>query len=157
MLRKLITALKKNNLTISVAESCTGGYVSYLLTKIPGSSKVFKSGVVVYSLDAKNKLFGISGKLLKETEGVSRKVAYLLSQRVRNKFNTDIGTSVVGFAGPYSRKGIRKGTVFLSVSYNKKTIVKKVIINGSRDTVRKKASNNLIEMIYSSILKQKKP
>ena len=65
MLRKLIAALKKNKLTVSVAESCTGGYVSYLLTKIPGSSNVFKSGAVVYSLSTKNKLFGIPNNLLK--------------------------------------------------------------------------------------------
>ncbi|RLB76221.1 MAG: competence/damage-inducible protein A, partial [Deltaproteobacteria bacterium] len=138
-------------LTISVAESCTGGYTSYLLTKIPGSSKVFKSGVVVYSLDAKSKLFGISRTLLKETEGVSKKTACLLSQKVRKKFNTDIGASVVGFAGPYAKKGIRKGTVFLSVSYSRETIVKKIIIDAPRDTVRRKAAKSLIELIYRQV------
>ena len=153
MLKKLITALKKNNLTISVAESCTGGYVSYLLTKIPGSSKVFKSGVVVYSLGAKNKLLGIPYQLLKYTEGVSEKVAQLLSERVRKKFNTDIGASVVGFAGPRARTGVKTGTVFLSVSFNKKTIVEKTIIKGSRDTVRKEASRILIELIYKQVAK----
>ena len=150
ILRKLVKTLKEKNLTVSVAESCTGGYVSYLLTKIPGSSKVFKSGSVVYSLSAKNKLFSIPMKLLENTEGVSREVALILSERTKDKFGTDIGASVVGFAGPDYRKGVKKGTVFLSVSY-KKTIVEKMVIEGPRDAVRKKASKYLIELIYKQI------
>ncbi len=150
LLEKLVKILKNKKITLSVAESCTGGFVSYLLTKIPGSSKIFKGAFVTYSLESKNKFFKIPLSSLKRTEGVSEKICLLLAKKIRKKFNTDIGTAVVGFAGPKAKKGIKVGTVYISLTYRNSGCVKKVIIKGSRDKIRKTASKLLIKLIYDT-------
>ena len=146
-LENLITFLKAKKITVAAAESASGGYLSYLLTKIPGSSKVFKGSIVVYSLEAKNKFFKIPFPLLKKTRGVSKEVAILLAKGVRKLFKTDLGLSIVGFAGP----GIKQGTVFFSIADKKDVIVKKLIIKGSRDYVRKTASLAVIDLLYKKL------
>lgn len=157
-LKKLITTLKQRKKTIALAESCSGGYASYLLTKIPGASAVFKGAIVTYSLEAKNKFFKVPAALLKKTQGVSKEVALKLATGARKKFNADIGASIVGFAGPSTTlrasKKEKTGTIFIAFSSKEKEQVKKVIIKGGRDTIRKKASTRLIELIHKSITTQ---
>ncbi|MCM8824079.1 MAG: CinA family protein, partial [Candidatus Omnitrophica bacterium] len=141
LLQKIIHILKERKLTISLAESCTGGYTSYLLTKIPGSSAVFKGSVVVYSMEAKKIFLGIPHSLLKNTPGVSKDVCIMLAKNIRNILSTDLGASIVGFAGPTSKKGVPVGTIFISIADKNSADVKKLIIKGDRDKIRKKASN----------------
>lgn len=150
-LKKLIVALKNNNLTLAAAESASAGYFSYLLTKIPGSSKVFKGGVVVYSLESKNKLLGLPWPLLKKSQGVSQEVAILLAKKARQVFKTDLAVSLVGFASPPARGGIKVGTIFMAVADKNGVVSKKIIIKGSRDYVRKKASLSLINFLYKNL------
>jgi len=150
-LEKVIYILKDQNITVSIAESCSGGYASYLLTRIPGSSKVFKGGFILYSLDSKNKLLKIPKKTLKETRGVSKEIAIILAKKVKKKFSSDIGLSIVGFAGPEANKNIKKGTTFIALADKKYFIAKKMIIKGTRDQVRKKVSLYLIDLLYSHI------
>ena len=150
-LKKVIHTLQKRKLTIAAAESCTGGYLSYLLTKIPGSSKVFKGSIIAYSLESKNKFFKISSSLLKRTQGVSEEISLILAKKVKKIFRTSIGISVVGFAGPKTKKGIKVGTIFMSIADKKGTETKKLIIKGNRDTIRKKASQYLIKLIHERI------
>lgn len=145
-LKKLILTLKKEGKTLALAESCSGGYASYLLTKIPGASKVLKGTLVVYSLDTKSRLLKISPSLLEKTQGVSKEVALQLAAGVRKKLDADIGAAIVGFASP--ERSRRAGTVFIAVSDKSKQKVKKLIIKGSRDIVRKKASNALADLLY---------
>lgn len=150
-LKNLIAILKNKKESLAVAESCSGGYLSYLLTKISGSSKVFKGGIVVYSLEAKNKFFKIPYPLLKKTQGVSSKVASLLAKRVKKVFKSDVGVSLVGFAGPESKKGVKAGTVFMAVADKNGVISKKIVVKGNRDIVRKKASLYLIGLLYKHL------
>lgn len=150
-LKNLIAILKNKKKSLAVAESCSGGYLSYLLTKIPGSSKVFKGSIVVYSLEAKNKFFKIPLPLLKKTQGVSNEIALLLAKRVKKVFNSDIGVSLVGFAGPETKKGIKAGTVFMAVADKNGVISKKIVVKGNRDIVRKKASLYLIGLLYKHL------
>jgi len=146
VLKKLIAALKKQKKSLALAESCSGGYASYLLTKIPGASAVFKGAIITYSLETKNKFFKVPSPLLTKTKGVSKEVALKLAAGVRKKFNADIGASIVGFAGPKPSR--RTGTIFIAFSDKNKEKVRKIIIKGNRDTVRKKASHLLIKLIY---------
>lgn len=148
---KLISALKKKKLSLALAESCSGGYVSYSLTKTPGASKVFKGSIVVYSLSSKNKFFNISPGILKKTQGVSEDIAITLAKKVKKKFDSDVGASIVGFAGPGAKKGIKVGTVFIGLSIKAKCFSKKIIIKGTRDQVRKRASSYLIDLLYKNI------
>ena len=167
-LKKLTINLKEKGQTLALAESCSGGYASYLLTKMPGASEVFKGAVVVYSLEAKNKLFKIPSSLLKKTQGVSKEVALKLATGVRKKFNADIGASIVGFAGPSTtlrtsteqsrsagpgaKTKAQVGTTFIAYCSKNKKGTKKIIIKGNRDNVRKKASAHLIDLIYKAYI-----
>jgi len=148
-MKKLIRSLKKKKLSLALAESCTAGYASYLVTKTAGSSKVFKGGVIVYSLESKNKFFKIPLSTLKKTQGVSEKTALALARGVRKLLNADIGGSVVGFAGPTDKK---TGLCFIAVCNSKKSISKKLSLKGSRDNIRKKAGLSLLSLITSFTL-----
>ncbi|MCF7874192.1 MAG: CinA family protein [Candidatus Omnitrophica bacterium] len=145
---KIFKNLKNKNLTLATVESATGGYLSYLLTKIPGSSTIFKGSFVVYSLDSKNKLFKLPKNLLQETQGVSKEVAAYLAEKIRKKLKTNIGISVVGFAGPTAKKGIKVGTTFLAISDKERIFVTSAVIDGSRDKVRKKTAKLAAEILY---------
>jgi len=123
--KKLIATLKKDKLSLALAESVSAGYASFCLTKVPGSSKVFKGGLVVYSLDTKNILFKIPQSTLKKTQGVSKDIALKLAEKVKKKLKADIGAAVVGFAGPSTKKGVKVGTSFIAVSYKAKNWTKK--------------------------------
>jgi PncC family amidohydrolase len=150
-LEKLIAILKKRRLSLALAESCTAGFASYLLTKIAGSSKVFKGALVVYSLESKNKLFKIPKSLLIKDKGVSKKTALSLAKAVRKKFSASIGGSLVGFAGPTAKKGVKVGVIFVGIAFKNSSISKKIIFKGNRDTVRKKASFFLIKSLYEEL------
>lgn len=150
-LKNLINTLKLKKLTLALAESCTGGFASYLITKTPGASAVFKAGVVVYTLEAKNKLFNLPLKNLQKYGGVSEKIAIILAKKVRKKFAADIGGAIVGFAGPGAKRGVKVGTVFLALNFKNTTISQKAVIKGKRDVVRKKASNILIDLLYKNL------
>ena len=71
----------------------------------------------------------------------------MLAKKVKGIFNTDIGISIVGFAGPKAKRGVNIGTVFIAVSYKNLSLSKKIVINGGRDAVRKKASYEAINLI----------
>ncbi|MDD5070888.1 MAG: CinA family protein [Candidatus Omnitrophica bacterium] len=148
--KKLVTSLKAKNLTLSLAESCSGGYLSYAITKVPGSSKVFKGSVVVYSLESKNIFLNLPKKLLDKSQGVSAEVAKQLAKSVQKKLKTSVGASIVGFAGP---GGLEKkiGLVYICLTYKNKSYTKKLNLVGSRDKIRKKSCLVLAELINKII------
>jgi nicotinamide-nucleotide amidase len=146
--KKIFNLLKNKNLTLAAAESETAGYLSYLLTKTPGSSAKFKGSFVVYSLDSKNKLFKLPEKLLKKTQGVSKEIAVFLAEKARKKLKSSIGISVVGFAGPAAKKGIKVGTTFIAIADKKEIFVTNAVIAGKRDNVRKKTAKLAAELLY---------
>jgi len=146
-LKNLIFYLRIKKLTISAAESASGGYLSYLLTKIPGSSKIFKGGLIVYSPESKNKLLHIPVPLLNKTQGVSEDVSILLAKRTKQFFKTDLAISLVGFASAPAQKGMKVGTIFIAVADRYGVISKKILIKGSRDCVRKQASLMAIDLL----------
>ena len=96
----IISLLKKNNNTLSVAESCTGGYLSNLLTNVSGSSEVFKVGFVTYSNEFKNKLLNVNEVLFKEYGAVSSDVAIAMAEGCLKSSGADFALSITGIAGP---------------------------------------------------------
>lgn len=146
-LKNLIFYLRIKKLTISAAESASGGYLSYLLTKTPGSSKVFKGGLIVYSFESKNKLLHVPVPLLNKTQGVSEDISILLAKRTKQFFKTDLAISLVGFASAPTQKDMKAGTIFIAVADRYGAISKEILIKGSRDYVRKKASLIAIDLL----------
>lgn len=90
----------KHKLTISIAESCTGGLISKQLTDNPGSSNFIVGGIVAYSNEIKNKILQVPQSILKKYGAVSSNVAEIMAYNVANLYETDIGLSITGIAGP---------------------------------------------------------
>ncbi|MBX0333159.1 competence/damage-inducible protein A [Pontibacter sp. HSC-14F20] len=92
--------LKERGLTISTAESCTGGYLAHRLTSVPGSSAYFMGSVVAYDNSAKTNVLGVKPETLQEHGAVSEATVLEMAQNVRRKLKTDIGVATSGIAGP---------------------------------------------------------
>ncbi len=114
--KDLIGTSRKKGITISTAESCTGGYISNLITNIPGASDVYIGGVVAYSNELKIALIGVKEETLVRHGAVSRETALEMSRGVRSRTGSDIGLSVTGIAGPDGGSEEKPvGTVFISI------------------------------------------
>ena len=111
----LIQALKASNRTLSLAESLTGGQAQAMLTAVPGSSVVFKGGVVTYSDELKNRFLGVSLATIDTHSVVSKEVAFEMIQGLIHQTNTDYGLAFTGEAGPVSSSGQPVGTVFIGM------------------------------------------
>ena len=108
--------LISKNLTISTAESCTGGELSHLITSVSGSSQYFLGGICTYQTQKKTEILGVSEDLIKEKTVVSEEVAQAMSLGCQKLFKTDISLSTTGVAGPNSDEFESEiGTVFYSV------------------------------------------
>lgn len=95
-----VSHLQATGRTVALAESCTGGLVSHLLTSIPGSSAVFRLGIVAYANEAKTRLLGVPCDLIESLGAVSEPVAEAMARGVRNAAGTDYAASTSGIAGP---------------------------------------------------------
>ena len=133
LLNKIYLQLKSRNLTLATAESCTGGLIAHTLTNVSGSSDYFDRGVVSYSNKAKMDLLDVSENILKEHGAVSKEVAEAMAEGIRKKSKVDIGLSTTGIAGPTGgTKEKPVGLVYISISTEKKTYVKKFNFGGDR-------------------------
>ena len=140
--KKLIQLCIEKGLSISIAESCTGGLIASKLISIPGASKVIDCGLVTYSNKAKQIYLDVPEFNLQKYGAVSKQVAELMINGLKNKNNSDIFISTTGIAGPEG--GSKKkpvGTVFHSFNIKKKaTLTIKNFYEGSRHKIRLKAS-----------------
>jgi PncC family amidohydrolase len=111
------SALLDHGYTISTAESCTGGLLSHTLTRISGSSAYFVGGVVAYSNQIKEQALGVQAQTLMAYGAVSEQTAREMAEGIRNRFNTDIGLSTTGVAGPTGGSADKPvGLVWMGVS-----------------------------------------
>jgi PncC family amidohydrolase len=145
--KKIITQMIKNHTTLCAIESCTGGYLSYLITKTPGSSKIFKGSIIAYSLDVKNRLLGIKQQFLKKTQGLTLETAKQLAKNGKKLFNCDIAVAIVGVAGPGSINKIPAGTVCIAVNSRNKSLSQRFHFTGNRELVRRQAAQKALNLL----------
>ena len=113
----LIKKLKEKKVSLSVAESCTGGLIQNRLTNISGSSMVYKGGIVAYSNPIKIKVLKVKEKIIGKFGAVSKQTAEEMAKNIRVLYDTDIGLSVTGIAGPDGGSVDKPvGTVYISIS-----------------------------------------
>jgi nicotinamide-nucleotide amidase len=137
--------LTEKKLTLSAAESCTGGLVSKLITDIPGASSYFLGSIVSYSNSIKSEVLGVSEKILNTFGAVSNETACEMATGILAKTKSDIGIAVTGIAGPEGgSKEKPVGTVYFAVASATKIENAKAIFNGDRNTVRHKAAEYVI-------------
>jgi nicotinamide-nucleotide amidase len=111
----LVSTLAGQGKTVSVAESCTGGLLSELLTSVPGSSEVYRGGFVSYSAESKNQIVHVPADVLQKYGTVSSQVAEILAENTRQQFGTDFALSITGVAGPASVENHPVGLVYIGL------------------------------------------
>ena len=115
VIQKVHEQCKKRGLTLSVAESCTGGLISHYITMIPGASTFFKAGVISYSADAKQKILGISPETIARFGVVSEETAREMAEKILKLTGTDCSLSTTGNLGPGVLEGKDKGLIYTAV------------------------------------------
>jgi nicotinamide-nucleotide amidase len=144
----------KRKLTVSVAESCTGGRLGDRITDVPGSSDYFMGGVISYSNPAKVNLLGVDSRVLASKGAVSREVALQMASGVRKKLKTDIGVGVTGIAGPTGGSRAKPvGLVFIAVCSKKDALCIKKIFKGSRTSIKAQSTEEAVGMLQKFIVR----
>lgn len=148
--------LRKHNLTLAVAESCTGGLIANRLTDIPGSSDYFDRGFITYSIRAKHELLDVPMTIIEKFGVVSSQTAFAMAEGARKKGKTDLGMGVTGIAGPTggtSEKPV--GLVYIAVAYDRGNICKEFNFKGSRKEIKEKASDEALKLIKEYLVAKK--
>ena len=131
--KALLNFMTEKGLTLSVAESCTGGYISHLLTQHAGSSKVFFGGSVTYSNELKQSLLDVSAETIAKYGAVSEETVKEMVEGALRNFKSDYAIAVTGIAGPDGGTADKPvGTVYIAVASAKKTVVKKFTFGNKR-------------------------
>jgi nicotinamide-nucleotide amidase len=140
--------LRQSRQTLSVAESCTGGMISALLTDIPGSSDYFRGGVVAYANDAKEELLGVARTTLERHGAVSEEAAREMASGARKRFESDLAAAVTGIAGPDGGTPEKPvGTVWFGLADARETSARSRRFVGDRAMVRRAASLFALELV----------
>ena len=140
--------LKTKKLTVAVAESCTGGMLGEMITRIPGSSEYFQGGVISYSAQIKEELLKVPPEVIKKYGEVSEQVAKLMAEGVRRYCHSDIGISITGIAGPGGATEKKKvGLVYMALADGKKTITQKHQLFGNRQLIRLRSARRALNML----------
>lgn len=134
--------------TLVSAESCTGGGIGAALTAVPGSSEVYKGGIISYTNWVKANVLHVPQALLDTVGAVSAPVAEAMAKGAREVLQADVAVSVTGLAGPGGDEyGNPVGTVFLGYSDEKETIFREFHFRGDRDTVRSQALKEALKLV----------
>ena len=145
--------LIEKKLTISTAESCTGGLVSSTLINYPGISSVFIEGCVTYSNESKINRLGVNPSTLEIYGAVSEETAREMAEGIAKNFNTNVAISTTGIAGPGGGTNDKPvGLVYIGIYINGETSVNKYIFQGNRDEIRLGATKNALNDLRLKLL-----
>ena len=143
---KIVFLLRKKKISISIAESCTGGMFSSAITSVSGSSKIFSMGLVTYSNKAKIKILGVPKKIIETHGAVSRQCCLAMVNNLYKMSRSKLCISITGIAGP---KGgtVKKpvGLVYVGLKLNKKILIKRFYI---KNNGRKFIQNQTIKKTF---------
>lgn len=145
--------LRKRGLTLSTAESCTGGLIAKRLTDISGASDVFLGGCVTYTNEIKHLLLGVPAEMLDTFGAVSPEVAMAMAKGARERFGSDVAVSATGLAGPGGGTDETPvGTVYIGLSTSKGECVRRLSLSAmrSREYIRIVSASNALDMVLHS-------
>ncbi len=149
---KVIRYLMEHNLTISCAESCTGGLIAAEIVKYDGVSSIFSEGHVTYANEAKIEYLSVSDFTLRRFGAVSRETAYEMALGLHHKTKADLTLCSTGIAGPTGGTESKPvGLVYLSCYYNGQVCVREYHFHGNRQMVRMQARDAAFRLSYDMI------
>ncbi len=148
---KILKILTKKKLTLSFAESCTGGLLASSITSFSGSSKVFNMGLVTYSNNAKIKLLKVPKKTITKYGAVSYETCLSMVKNLSKISKSNISISITGVAGPNGgTKEKPVGLVYIGLKKGSKTIIKKNLFKSkNRISIQKATVNQALKMILN--------
>jgi nicotinamide-nucleotide amidase len=145
----VIDVLRERGLTLAVAESVTGGLIAARITNVPGSSEVFRGGVVSYASEVKFDVLGVP-----EGPVVSAECAEAMAQGVRRLLKADVAVAVTGVAGPATQEGQPPGTVFFGVAIGDQVESRQVRLPGDRNRVQQFSAISVLDLLRRRLLGQ---
>ena len=153
-IKKVHDLFKIRQMSLSVAESCTGGLISHYITSLPGASAFFMAGIVSYSEKSKKTILKISNEILNKFGMISEESAKEMAEQVRIIADSDYSIATTGNLGPDVLEGKDRGLVYIAVSKKGKTVTKQLNLNGSREDNKAEAAlsafNLLIDFVSDS-------
>ncbi|GIP52309.1 competence/damage-inducible protein A [Paenibacillus vini] len=153
--KTIVDMMTERGLTVSAAESCTGGLLMQSITSIPGSATVFLGGIVCYSNAMKEKLLNVPHDLLEGEDApgaVSAETAKVLAEQVRMIVDTDFGLSITGVAGPGYSERKPVGLVYIGISRRGgDTAVFELNLKGNRDTIRIRSAKTVLYHLWKQL------
>ncbi len=145
---EVIRTLIDKKITIATAESCTGGILGKEITSVSGASEIYGFGFITYANEAKMSLLGVKKETLEEYGAVSEQTAMEMAIGARKNAQSDIAVSTTGIAGPGGGTPEKPvGLVYISLAYKGGTLVKKLNLQGDRDSVRTQTCENVFNLI----------
>ena len=151
----IVCLMREKNLTLGVAESCTGGMLSARLISVPGVSDVYKAGLVTYSNEAKHALIHVNENTLKQFGAVSEETAREMVSGTLQAAGADYAVAITGIAGPDGGTVEKPvGLVYIACGSKNDVIVKKCQFNGNREKIRQSATASALTMLRGEILKK---
>ena len=148
----VLSLLRERDLTLTTAESLTGGLLAAELTAVPGASEVFKQGFVTYCNRAKRKLLGVKKTTLKEYGAVSERTAKEMAKNGAFATGTDVCVSLTGLAGPAAEEGKPVGLVYIGFCYKNRTVVREYHFKGERSQIREQSVESALLLLRECIL-----
>lgn len=147
--KAVLDFMESKQLTLSTAESCTGGYISHLITQHAGSSKVFLGGAISYSNNLKISMLGVSDETLANYGAVSEETVREMAQGAKNNYKSDYSISVSGIAGPDGGSTEKPvGTVWIAVAGKNKILSKKYTFGNKRAQNIERASISALTLLF---------
>ncbi len=142
---EILSVLKRLGLTLSTAESCTGGMVGEMITAVPGASSVYPGGVICYCDRVKADVVGVSRDTLAEYTAVSGQTCEEMAKGIKALMHTDVGLAVTGYAGPAdpTDPDDKTGLVYYGIAWGERCYVIECHFEGDRDSIRHQTADAL--------------
>jgi nicotinamide-nucleotide amidase len=149
----VLKLLQQKKLTLSLAESCTGGLVANRLTDVPGASESLMCGVVSYSNASKIKILGVKENTISNYGAVSSQTAEEMAVGVKKIAGTDIGVSITGIAGPDGgSKEKPVGLCYIGIAFGDKVVAHKLMFTGNRKRIKWNSCNKALDLLRRELL-----
>ncbi len=153
--KTIIDFLVRENKSIAVVESCTGGLINYAFSQISGASSVFRGGIIAYQNEIKIATLGINERILREKSAYSIEVVDLMLLQICEIMNSDFGIATSGIAGPSGGSAeMPVGTIFVGVQKRgEKSVIKKEIFSGNRVAIQSQATQFAMDLFKETFIK----
>ena len=150
---QIVNLLKNKKITLSVAESCTGGMLAQTITSVNGASKIFKFGIITYSNQSKIKYLKVPLKIIKKYGAVSEQCCLSMVDNLSKISKTNLNIAITGIAGPQGGTKLKPvGLVFIGIKIKKKTKIRKYLFkNKSRENIRINSVKRSLDLIKNFV------